>query len=206
MLSQKRSPVSMLLPVIAVAILALVNGQAQSCCISDYLDPEILAENLASSGAMDGVEIVVNTCEELRIQGLMIVITVVYIYKIIDDDDLEVTMITLLGDEEISTNTDTTKNVCGSAVSHGPSLFSKTVKPVTCFPNPFRDKVQVDFSNPSYNAGIEIYDSRGVKVYETKRVKNTNFTWKPEGLNPGVYLIRITTPGQIRSQRVTYLR
>lgn len=56
MLSQKRSPVSMLLPVIAVAILALVNGQAQSCCISDYLDPEILAENLASSGVMDGVE------------------------------------------------------------------------------------------------------------------------------------------------------
>lgn len=148
----------------------------------------------------------VNTCEELRIQGLMIVITAVYIYKIIDDDDLEVTMITLLGDEEISTNTDTTKNVCGSAVSHGPHSLLNMAKPATCFPNPFRDRVQVDFSNLSYNAGIEIYDSRGVKVYETKRVKNTNFTWKPEGLNPGVYLIRITTPGQIRSQRVTYLR
>lgn len=55
MSSQKRSPVSRVLPAIAAAILTVVNGQAQSC-ISDYLDPEILGENLASSGVMDGVE------------------------------------------------------------------------------------------------------------------------------------------------------
>ncbi len=69
-------------------------------------------------------------------------------------------------------------------------------------PNPFNGAVSIEVPR---NSVIEIYDIDGKLVHKAHSVSE-NYTWKPENLPSGVYMIDVTTWG-IRSQvRATYLK
>jgi uncharacterized repeat protein (TIGR01451 family) len=102
--------------------------------------------------------------------------------------------------------TNTTHSPVGNVVT---SVVSNSLQNgnITCFPNPSSNKVTILYSlNQSANVSISVYDMLGDKikdlVNDSKVAGTYNVEWMPNGISPGVYLLRYVVNGEAKVQKL----
>ena len=101
-----------------------------------------------------------------------------------------------------------TKNTCGAdTISQVVEIGSVSIfeplnqdnfaKSVRIAPNPFSEAVKISFDNPAHSlVELTLIDTRGRTVVYQKPERTSSFTIQNQGLAPGIYLVKITGPGQ----------
>ncbi len=82
---------------------------------------------------------------------------------------------------------------------------------IDAYPNPARDVVQFHFTlaQPG-TAALDLFDLLGRRVarlsYGNRAAGVHSVVWPTRDVPSGVYVVRLTTPGGVRTQRLTLVR
>ncbi len=99
-----------------------------------------------------------------------------------------------------------------SYVGNSDEIQPIPASPIRCFPNPFRDQVNIKIMNKqqytSYDIGV--FDIRGRRVFNQKNIKSDSYIWDVKGnkdlhLSHGIYLLKITgNDNKIYTSKLVY--
>ena len=75
------------------------------------------------------------------------------------------------------------------------------------WPNPFNSRVTIETGKTfSENTSIEVFDVLGRVIFK-KNISSGSFTWEPDRLNSGIYLLRVSDKhGNSKSIKLNYLK
>lgn len=177
-------------------------GFGSNCCLSTIYNIETFKAILTSSGYTN-VQTISNTCDRIAWSGtLMSVITLTYDYRLINTNDMEVTITTTTAGVPNSVK-DTTEDICIIAAEKG---LPREMVGLFSFPNPFQGTVGLTFPNPAGRADIRIFGADGAMVAEYRGVTESRFDWTPRNLPQGIYYVKISLKDRTLGQRVYFLK
>ena len=87
----------------------------------------------------------------------------------------------------------------------------KTYSLSSVYPNPFNPSATVQFDIREWSrVQLDVYDIKGALVETLLDRKLTpgshRYRWQPSSISAGVYFLRLTTPDEIFTQKVTYVK
>ena len=87
----------------------------------------------------------------------------------------------------------------------------KTYSLSPVYPNPFNPSATVQFDISEWSrVKLDVYDIKGALVESLLDRKLTpgrhRYSWRPSLISAGVYFLRLTTPDEIFTQKVTYVK
>jgi hypothetical protein len=80
------------------------------------------------------------------------------------------------------------------------------VTTLSATPNPFHNQVNISFANASGKAALQVFDAKGVKVYEQKNISGTQVSWTPTGLKQGMYIAKVKTGERTYTHRIICIK
>ena len=100
---------------------------------------------------------------------------------------------------------DSVHDFCSDAVELGNIMTQQNG--LSFVPNPFRNGVMIQLGQNGHQSGrLEIFDVKGAKVFDAAYLQKSSFVWKPEGLRPGSYFVKVTTAENTRFGKIILVK
>ena len=99
----------------------------------------------------------------------------------------------------------------GALDSDSKGDLPKTYSLSPVYPNPFNPSATVQFDISEWSrVKLDVYDIKGALVESLLDRKLTpgrhRYSWRPSSISAGVYFLRLTTPDEVFTQKVTYVK